>query len=123
MGMKGGKQGLPSKDVCENDMLNYCKGNVLSVVKYFCAGKSCPGEGCWEIPARGQTWWFRGDSWSQEKELEIEKVARAFPGASGDAHGSEGRREGYVGSREPWRRVPPIAEAEQLLEEVQRECQ
>ncbi len=25
MGMKGGKQGLPSKDVCENDMLNYCK--------------------------------------------------------------------------------------------------
>ncbi len=25
MGMKGGKQGLPSKDVCENDMLNYCR--------------------------------------------------------------------------------------------------
>ncbi len=26
------------------------------------------------------------------EELEIEKVARAFPGASGDAHGSEGQR-------------------------------
>ncbi len=25
MGMEGGKQGLPSTDVCENDMLNYCK--------------------------------------------------------------------------------------------------
>ncbi len=25
MGMEGGKQRLPSKDVCENDMLNYCK--------------------------------------------------------------------------------------------------
>ncbi len=50
-------------------------------------------------------------------------MARAFPGASGDAHGGEGRREGYVGSRKPCRRVPPIAEAEQSLEEVQRECQ
>ncbi len=49
-------------------------------------------------------------------------MARAFPGASGDAHGSEGRREGYVGSRNH-ERVPPIAEAEQSLEEVQRECQ
>ncbi len=28
-------------------------------------------------------------------------MARAFPGASGDAHGEEGRREGYVGSRKP----------------------
>ncbi len=28
-------------------------------------------------------------------------MARAFPGASGDAHGGEGRREGYVGSRKP----------------------
>ncbi len=28
-------------------------------------------------------------------------MARAFPGASGDAHGSEGRREGYVGSHKP----------------------
>ncbi len=25
MGIEGGKQGLPSTDVCENDMLNYCK--------------------------------------------------------------------------------------------------
>ncbi len=25
MGMEGGKQRLPSTDVCENDMLNYCK--------------------------------------------------------------------------------------------------
>ncbi len=59
----------------------------------------------------------------RRKSWRSKKVARAFPGASGDAHGSEGRREGYVGSRGPWRRVPPIAEAEQLLEEVQRECQ
>ncbi len=120
MGIEGGKQRLPSKDVCENDMLNYCKevscllSNISVQVK---------AEGCWEIPARGETWRFRGDSWSQEKELEVEKVARAFPGASGDAHGSEGRRKGYVGSRKPCRRVPPIAEAEQSLEEVQRECQ
>ncbi len=98
MGIEGGKQGLPSTDVCENDMLNYCKeiscllSNISVQVK---------AEGCWDIPARGQTWWFRGDSWSQEKELEIEKVAWAFPGASGDAHGGEGRREGYVGSRKP----------------------
>ncbi len=28
-------------------------------------------------------------------------MAWAFPGASGDAHGGEGRREGYVGSRKP----------------------
>ncbi len=28
-------------------------------------------------------------------------MARAFPGASGDAHGGEGRREGYVGSHKP----------------------
>ncbi len=98
MGIERGKQGLPSTDVWEWHV-ELLQGGVLSVVKYFCAGKSCPGEGCWEIPARGQTWRFRGDSWSQEKELEIEKVARAFPGASGDAHGSEGRREGYVGSR------------------------
>ncbi len=28
-------------------------------------------------------------------------MARAFPGAAGDAHGGEGRREGYVGSRKP----------------------
>ncbi len=25
MGIEGGKQGLPSTDVCKNDMLNYCK--------------------------------------------------------------------------------------------------
>ncbi len=25
MGIEGGKQGLPATDVCENDMLNYCK--------------------------------------------------------------------------------------------------
>ncbi len=25
MGIEGGKQRLPSKDVCENDMLNYCR--------------------------------------------------------------------------------------------------
>ncbi len=25
MGIEGGKQRLPSTDVCENDMLNYCK--------------------------------------------------------------------------------------------------
>ncbi len=28
-------------------------------------------------------------------------MAWAFPGASGDAHSGEGRREGYVGSRKP----------------------
>ncbi len=28
-------------------------------------------------------------------------MAWAFPGASGDAHGGEGRREGYVGARKP----------------------
>ncbi len=28
-------------------------------------------------------------------------MARAFPGAVGDAHGSEGRRKGYVGSHKP----------------------
>ncbi len=28
-------------------------------------------------------------------------MAWAFPGASGDAHGDEGCREGYVGSRKP----------------------
>ncbi len=28
-------------------------------------------------------------------------MAWAFPGAAGDAHGGEGRREGYVGSRKP----------------------
>ncbi len=28
-------------------------------------------------------------------------MARAFPGASGDAHGGEGHRKGYVGSRKP----------------------
>ncbi len=28
-------------------------------------------------------------------------MAWAFPGASGDAHGGEGRREGYVGSHKP----------------------
>ncbi len=28
-------------------------------------------------------------------------MARALPGASGDAHGGEGRREGYVGSHKP----------------------
>ncbi len=44
MGIEGGKQGLPSTDVCEN--VELLQRNVLSVVKYFCAGKSCPGEGC-----------------------------------------------------------------------------
>ncbi len=28
-------------------------------------------------------------------------MARAFPGASGDAHSGEGCREGYVGARKP----------------------
>ncbi len=28
-------------------------------------------------------------------------MARAFPGAAGDAHGAEGRRKGYVGSHKP----------------------
>ncbi len=28
-------------------------------------------------------------------------MAWAFPGASGDAHDGEGRRDGYVGSRKP----------------------
>ncbi len=28
-------------------------------------------------------------------------MARAFPAAVGDAHGSEGRRESYVGSHKP----------------------
>ncbi len=52
------------------------------------------------------------------------KGGLGLPGASGDAHGGEG-----VAERATWvhvnhcRRVPPIAEAEQSLEEVQRECQ
>ncbi len=50
-------------------------------------------------------------------------MARAVPGASGGHTAVKVAGEGYVGSRKPCRRVPPIAEAEQSLEEVQRECQ
>ncbi len=76
MGMEGGKQRLPSTDVCENDMLNYCK-----------------------------------------------EMSCLLSNISVQVKAGEGRREGYVGSRKHCRRVPPIAEAEQSLEEVQRECQ
>ncbi len=36
MGIEGGKQRLPSTDVCENDMLNYCKKCLVCYQIFLC---------------------------------------------------------------------------------------
>ncbi len=123
MGIGGGKQRLPSTDVCENDMLNYCKEMSCLLSNISVQVKAAQGKVAERFLHEVRPGDFVVIRDHRRKSWRSKKVARAFPGASGDAHGSEGRREGYVGSRGPWRRVPPIAEAEQLLEEVQRECQ
>ncbi len=46
MGIEGGKQGLPSTDVCENDMLNYCKEVSCLLSNISVQVKAAQGEGC-----------------------------------------------------------------------------
>ncbi len=60
MGIEGETR-LPSKDVCENDMLNYCKEVSCLLSNISVQVKAAQGKVA-EIPARGQTWRFRGDS-------------------------------------------------------------
>ncbi len=123
MGIEGGKQRLPSTDVCENDMLNYCKEMSCLLSNISVQVKAAQGKVAETFLHEVRPGDFvvirdhRRKSWRSKRWLGPYQVL------SGDAHGGEGRREGYVGSRKPCRRVPPIAEAEQSLEEVQRECQ
>ncbi len=46
MGIEGGKQGLPATDVCENDMLNYCKEMSCLLSNISVQVKADQGEGC-----------------------------------------------------------------------------
>ncbi len=123
MGMEGGKQGLPSTDVCKNDMLNYCKEvscllSNISVQVKAAQGKVAetflhevrPGD---FVVIRDH----RRKSWKSKRWLGLFQVPLVTHTAV------------KVAERATWvhvnhcRRVPPIAEAEQSLEEVQRECQ
>ncbi|KAI2668497.1 Gag-pol polyprotein [Labeo rohita] len=72
VGLEGGKQPLPSTELCEHDMLSYCK-EMSSLLSNICV---------------------------QVKELEGEKVAGTVPGASDHAHGCEGGRKSDVGARQ-----------------------
>ncbi len=122
MGIEGGKQRLPSTDVCENDV-ELLQRNVLSVVKYFCAGKSCQGKVAETFLHEVRPGDFvvirdnRRKSWKSKRWLGPFQVLLVTHMAV------------KVAERATWvhvnhcRRVPPIAEAEQSLEEVQRECQ
>ncbi len=108
MGIEGGKQRLPSTDVCENDMLNYCK--EMSCLLSNISVQVIPGD---FVVIRDH----RRKSWKSKKWLGPFQVLLVTHTAV------------KVAERATWvhvnhcRRVPPIAEAEQSLEEVQRECQ
>ncbi len=123
MGIEGGKQGLPSTDVCENDMLNYCKevscllSNISVQVK---AAQRKVAERFLHEVRPGDFVVIRDHrrkSWKSKRWLGPFQVLLVTHTAV------------KVAERATWvhinhcRRVPPIAEAEQSLEEVQRECQ
>jgi len=73
----------------------------MSVIQHFCAGQSCPAEGCWDVLAQEQAGGLRGDSWPEKEDLEGKTVARTVPSLADNTHGGEGRRESYVGARQP----------------------
>ncbi len=99
MGIEGGKQRLPSTDVCENDMLNYCKEMSCLLSNISVQVKAAQGKVAERFLHEVRPGDFVVIRDHRRKSWRSKKVARALPGASGDAHGSEGRREGYVGSR------------------------
>ncbi len=88
MGMEGGKQRLPSTDVCENDMLNYCKEvscllSNISVQVKAAQGKVAerflhevrPGDFVVIRDHRRKSWkskrcfWWRTRSWRSQRGL------------------------------------------------------
>ncbi len=97
MGIEGGKQGLPSKDVCENDMLNYCKEVSCLLSNISVQVKAAQGKVAERFLHEVRPGDFVVIRDHRRKSWRIEKVARALPGASGDAHGGEGRRRGLRG--------------------------
>ncbi len=123
IGIEGGKQRLPSTDVCENDMLNYCKEMSCLLSNISVQVKAAQGKVAERFLHEVRPGDFvvirdhRRKSWKSKRWLgpfQVLLVTHTAVKVAG---------EGYVGSRKPCRRVPPIAEAEQSLEEVQRECQ
>ncbi len=123
MGMEGGKQRLPSTDVCENDMLNYCKEMSCLLSNISVQVKAAQGEVAETFLHEVRPGDFvvirdhRRKSWKSKRWLGPFQVLLVTHTAL------------KVAERATWvhvnhcRRVPPIAEAEQSLEEVQRECQ
>ncbi len=123
MGMEGGKQGLPSTDVCENDMLNYCKEMSCLLSNISVQVKAAQGKVAERFLHEVRPGDFvvirdhRRKSWKSKRWLGPFQVLLVTHTAV------------KVAERATWvhinhcRRVPPIAEAEQSLEEVQRECQ
>ncbi len=101
MGMEGGKQRLPSTDVCENDMLNYCKEMSCLLSNISVQVKAAQGKVAETFLHEVRPGDFvvirdhRRKSWRSKRWLGPYQVL------SGDAHGGEGRREGYVGSHKP----------------------
>ncbi len=123
MGIEGGKQGLPSPDVCENDMLNYCKEMSCLLSNISVQVKAAQGKVAETFLHKVRPGDFvvirdhRRKSWKSKRWLGPFQVLLVTHTAV------------KVAERATWvhvnhcRRVPPIAEAEQSLEEVQRECQ
>ncbi len=123
MGMEGGKQRLPSTDVCENDMLNYCKEMSCLLSNISVQVKAAQGKVAERFLHEVRPGDFvvirdhRRKSCKSKRWLGPFQVLLVTHTAV------------KVAERATWvhinhcRRVPPIAEAEQSLEEVQRECQ
>ncbi len=123
MGIEGGKQRLPSTDVCENDMLNYCKEMSCLLSNISVQVKAAQGKVAETFLHEVRPGDFvvirdhRRKSWKSKRWLGPFQVLLVTHTAV------------KVAERATWvhvnhcRRVPPIAEAEQSLEEVQRECQ
>ncbi len=123
MGIEGGKQRLPSTDVCENDMLNYCKEMSCLLSNISVQVKAAQGKVAETFLHEVRPGDFvvirdhRRKSWKLKRWLGPFHVLLVTHTAV------------KVAERATWvhvnhcRRVPPIAEAQQSLEEVQCECQ
>ncbi len=123
MGIEGGKKRLPSTYVCENDMLNYCKEMSCLLSNISVQVKAAQGKVVETFLHEVRPGDFmvirdhRRKSWKSKRWLGPFQVILVTYTAV------------KVAERATWvhvnhcRRVPPIAEAEQSLEEVQRECQ
>ncbi|KAK5916246.1 hypothetical protein CgunFtcFv8_011249 [Champsocephalus gunnari] len=100
IGLKAPGCPLPSTTLCEDAMLSYCvnlSSTLEDIRRQVAAALPTPAT----CPLHHLQPGDLADQGFPEKELEIQSLARSLPGASRHRDSGQGRRESYVGPRQP----------------------